>query len=101
MDAAQQAINKLVSVIINPAIYVVFSLGLLIFVFGVVEFLNELQKGGDTNKGKNHMLWGVIGMFIMVSVFGIIHLISNTFGFGVGPGGSYNSTVNFNSLGLP
>jgi len=99
MEAAQQAVNKLVDVIVNPAIYVVFSLGLLIFVFGVVEFLQELSKGGDTKKGKSHMLWGIIGMFIMVSVFGILHLLNSTFGFGLGQGGTYNPDMStFNSI---
>ncbi len=99
MDAAQQAINKLVQLIVNPAIYVLFSLGLLLFVYGVVEFMIELQKGGDTKTGKSHMLWGIVGMFIMVSVFGILHLLNNTFGFGLGPGGSYNPDMSsFNSI---
>ena len=99
MEEAQQAINKIVDLIVNPAIYVVFSFGFLMFVYGIVEFLRELSKGGDTTTGKQHMLWGIVGMFIMVSVFGIIHLLNSTFGFGLGPGGSYNpDTSTFDSI---
>lgn len=99
MDAAQQSINKIVEIIVNPAIYLVFSVGLLVFVYGVVEFLHELSKGGDTKQGKSHMLWGILGMFIMVSVFGIIHLLNGTFGFGLGRGGTYNPDMStFNSI---
>lgn len=102
MQAAQQAIQKIVDLIVNPAIYVVFSLGLLIFVYGVVEFLIALSKGGETKEGKSHMLWGVVGMFIMVSVFGIIHLLNSTFGFGLGRGGSYNPNMSaFDSIRSP
>jgi len=72
------------------------------FVFGLVEFLLSLSKGGETKTGRDHMLWGLLGMFIMVSVFGILRLLSDTFGFGVpSPGGTYKpdmSTMNsFNS----
>src|SRR3954468_10969197 len=99
MEVAQQAVNKLVDLIVNPAIYLLFSAGLLVFVFGVVEFLSDLSKGADTKKGKDHMLWGVIGMFIMVSVFGIIHLLNSTFGFGLQKGGGYNPNMsNFNQI---
>ena len=79
MQAAQQSINKIVDLLVNPAIYVLFSLGLLIFVYGVVEFLYNLSKGADTKEGKSHMLWGIVGMLIMVSVYGIITLIDSTF----------------------
>ena len=93
-------VNKVVFYVVNPAIYVMFSFGVLVFVYGIVEFLREMQKGGDTVEGKQHMLWGFIGMFIMVGVFGIMHLISNTFGFGLGPQGSYNPNMSvFNSIG--
>ena len=53
-------------------------------------FLFELDKGGDHEEGKSHMLWGVIGMLIMVSVQGIIMLLSGTFSLGIGADGSYN-----------
>ena len=102
MEAAQQSINKIVELLVNPAIYVLFSLGLLIFVFGVVQFLNNLSKGADTKEGKSHMLWGIVGMLIMVSVFGIIHLLNSTFGFGLNKGGSYNPNMsNFDSIRTP
>ncbi len=102
MGTAQTIINKFVSVLINPIIYVLFAAGLFLFVYGVVEFLNELRKGGNSKmkEGKDHMLWGLLGLFIMVGVFGIIHLISNTFGLGLGTHGSYNPDMSlFNAIG--
>jgi hypothetical protein len=100
MDQVYALIAKLVQYVVNPAILVVFSFGLLMFVFGLVEFLYTLSKGGNVDKGRDHMLWGVVGMFIMVSVFGIIRLLSNTFGLGVGPGGTYQPDMStFNAIG--
>ena len=91
MQNAQLIINKFVQFVVNPAILVLFSFGLMMFVYGLVEFLFDLSKGGATkNDGRNHMLWGLAGMFIMVSVFGIIRLLSDTFGLGVpAQGGTY------------
>ena len=89
MQNAQLVIDKFVQYVVNPAILVVFSFGLMMFVYGLVEFLYNLSKGGETRNGRDHMLWGVAGMFIMVSVFGIIRVLNDTFGFGIQPGGKY------------
>ncbi|HEY4517196.1 MAG TPA: hypothetical protein VJG64_04600 [Candidatus Paceibacterota bacterium] len=105
MEAAKQIIGKFNDAILNPAILVVFTLGFFLFVWGLVQFLKALNEGGDAKEGKQHMLWGVAGMFIMVSVYGIIALISNTFGLGIDPRGSYNpdmsrlQNINVGTLG--
>ncbi len=54
----------------------------MVFVFGIVEFLWEIQGGEATSKekGKQHMLWGIIGMFIMVAAYTIVHIVANTLG---------------------
>jgi len=38
------------------------------------------DKEDKRTAGKQHMIWGIIGMAIMVSVFGIINLIMSTIG---------------------
>jgi len=59
---------------------VVFTLGLFFFIWGLIEFLWGLKDGKVDENGKNHMVYGLVGMLIMVSVYGIISLIMNTFG---------------------
>ncbi|MEK7107401.1 MAG: hypothetical protein AAB899_04425, partial [Patescibacteria group bacterium] len=43
----------------------------------------NLGEGGENTEGKQHMLWGLIGMLVMISVFGILALINNTFNLGL------------------
>ena len=71
--------QRVVTYIINPALLVIFALGFLLFVYGLVEFLWKLNEGGDNSEGKQHMVWGIVGMLIMVSVYGILDIIDNTF----------------------
>jgi hypothetical protein len=71
--------DRFVTYIIDPAILVVFALGFFLFVWGLVEFMWKLNEGGENTEGKQHMIWGIVGMFIMVSVYGIISLLDNTF----------------------
>lgn len=78
--AAGNAMNRIVTFIIDPALLVIFALGFLLFVYGLVEFLWKMNGEGDTAEGKKHMVWGVVGMLIMISVYGILDIIDNTFG---------------------
>ena len=79
MTAANTLIDRLVDVIINPVILLIFAGGFFLFVWGLVTFLWTLNEGGETKTGKNHMIWGIVGMLVMVSVYGIITLIDDTF----------------------
>lgn len=66
--------------IINPLIVFLFSLALALFLYGLVEFL---WNGGNDEKktiGKSHMLWGVIGLTIMMGVWTILGILMSTFG---------------------
>lgn len=78
--------------LIMLAIPLVASLALLVFLWGLVKFIYRV--GGDekaVTEGKNLMIWGVIALFVMVSIWGIIRLLSGEFGFTFGfpllPGG--------------
>jgi hypothetical protein len=58
-----------------------FALSFLYFTYSVVRFL-RLEEGDSTrNEAKMAILWGIVGMLIMFSVYGIIHyLIMPSFG---------------------
>lgn len=77
-QAAGNLIDRLVTYIIDPIILVIFAAGFFLFVWGLVQFIYKLDEGAQTS-GKQHMLWGIVGMLIMVSVYGIITLIDETF----------------------
>ncbi len=77
-QAAGNLIDRLVTYIVDPIILLIFAAGFFLFVWGLVQFIWKLDEGAQ-NSGKQHMLWGIIGMTIMVSVYGIITLIDETF----------------------
>ena len=75
-----EALQRLKDYVLEPTIYLILTAGLLFFMYGLVVFLYKMREGHDYKEGLSHMLWGIIGMFIMVSVYGIIALIINTIG---------------------
>jgi ABC-type dipeptide/oligopeptide/nickel transport system permease subunit len=72
--------------IINPVLTVLIALAVLVFFKGLVQFI---AKSGDEKshaQGKSLMIWGLIALFVMVSVFGIVRVIYGEFGFREGFG---------------
>jgi hypothetical protein len=76
--------------IINPLLLVLFALAFVQFTIGVFKFFKAKDGKGDDSleEGKRHILWGVVGMAIMVSVFGIMGFITSNLGIGDSVDGS-------------
>jgi hypothetical protein len=75
--------DNLTRVIVNPLIALLFAVGLLVFVWGIIEFMWGQSASGDAGKkedGKQHMLWGIIGMFVMAAAYTILKLVDNSVG---------------------
>ncbi len=57
------------------------ALAFLIFIYGVARFIKSSSEK-EIKDSKNILIWGVIGIFIMVSIWGIIAFLKSEFGFG-------------------
>lgn len=74
------AIGKFVEIIINPIIYILATASLLVFIYGIIEFLSQGNNPERASTGKRHMFWGIVGLFIFIASVGILRLIANTVG---------------------
>lgn len=75
---ANPLILKIADVIINPAIKGLFLLALLSFLWGLLVFIKNAENDDARSKGRNAILWGVIGMAIMIAAGGIIRIAMGT-----------------------
>jgi uncharacterized membrane protein YidH (DUF202 family) len=79
MGAIQELAGRLATVIINPLLALIFGAGLLLFIWGLVKYLYIANiKGKPDDEAKMHMVWGLVGMFVMVAVFALIRIVANT-----------------------
>lgn len=78
--SVQTLMAKIDKVIINPLIILMFSLAMAYFIYGLVNYLLNPENEEIRKSSKSHMVWGIVGLFIMVSVFGIMNFIMNTLG---------------------
>lgn len=76
----EEFLGNIARVIINPIIILAFSVALLIFFWGIFKFISSETADAKRDEGKKKMLWGLFGMFIMISAYGLIRLITGTFG---------------------
>jgi uncharacterized membrane protein YidH (DUF202 family) len=90
MDYVIRLLRKFNELILNPIIILLFALAVLIFLYGVFKYVRKSDSEDERETGRRHMIWGVIGMFIMISVFGIMNIIINTVG---GPRTDINEVI--------
>ena len=72
-------INSIERNILNPLIVLLFAFALMYFIYGVLQIIRGQGSEEARTTGARHVLWGVVGMAIMVSVYGIIHVVCGTF----------------------
>lgn len=76
----QELLNKFVVAVVNPMLQVAMMIALVIFVYGVFNFIRGADQPDVRTQGQKHMLYGIIGLAIMVSAFTIIRMIIGTIG---------------------
>ena len=77
-----QSILGQVSQILNSIIPILMILATVVFLWGVITYITA---GGDEEKakaGRGYIIWGLIGLFAMVAVWGLVLALVSTFQVG-------------------
>lgn len=77
-------LNRAIDLILQPLVILLFALAVAYLLYNAVRFLS--LEPGDKNRDEawQAILWGLVGLTIMFSVYGIIRFTLNT--FGISPG---------------
>ena len=79
----------IISTINNVLVPVLFAVAFMVFLWGAFDvFILGAQSEEIKEKGKNLMLWGLIGFFVMVSIWGLVNILTGTVSFGNATGPS-------------
>ena len=62
---------------------ILLGLAVLVFFWGLVKFINHADDEKALEEGKQLMIWGMIAVFIMVALWGIIGWIQQNLGLNV------------------
>lgn len=61
------------------------SISVIIFIIGVIKFISNADDSGKREEGRDFILYGLIGLFVIVSVWGLVGVLQGTFGLGNTP----------------
>jgi heme/copper-type cytochrome/quinol oxidase subunit 4 len=65
--------------IINEAIPIIIALAIVVFFWGLAKFIISTGGGKEKEDAKNIIFWGIIVLFILLSIWGIVRLLKDTF----------------------
>jgi tryptophan-rich sensory protein len=78
--AVQGVVSKISNAVIVPVIEVIFGLAIVLFIWGAAGLIIYKDNPEKRHTSQMHILWGVIGMLIMISAYGIIRFVANSIG---------------------
>lgn len=65
--------------ILNAVIPVLIALGVVYFVWGVISYVIGADEEAK-KKGRDKIIYGIIGLAVIVAVWGLVNVLVNTFG---------------------
>ena len=64
--------------LLNKVVPVIIVLGVVYFVWGVVSYVIASDEEAKKS-GKNRMIYGIIGLVVIVGMWGLVAIVANTF----------------------
>ena len=69
---------KFANVALNDIMVLFITLAIVVFFWGLIKYI--FQDGEDRASGLTTIFYSIVAIFIMVSIWGVIHLLQATFG---------------------
>ncbi len=73
-------LNYATCLIGTSVIPLLFILAVASFVWGVIQYVINSNEESKRSKGRDFMIWGIIALAVMVSIWGLVGILRNTFG---------------------
>ena len=64
---------------LNAIIPILISLAFVYLLWGIVKFVTAGDDPVKRASGRAAILWGIVALFVMVSIWGLVNILSNTF----------------------
>ncbi len=80
MEKFKEVLNTLLTEAVWPFVGFLFVVAIAYFIYGLIEFVSGADNEEKRTVGKRHLVWGIVGLFIMFSVWGIIQIILSFIG---------------------
>ena len=80
MDSIANIFNWASCTLVKSVIPFLVTLAAVGFIWGVIQYFMNPDNEEKRKKGKDYILWGLIALFVIVSMWGLVGLLTDTFG---------------------
>ena len=80
---AKSKLALLEGAILFPLMTLMVAVALLVFIYGMYEYVRNAESDEGRSAGQKHMLYGIIGLLVMISAYAILKIAAGTFGLTV------------------
>lgn len=78
IEPVKNLVNNITKFILTPLVYAMFGIATLVFVWGVYNFIGKADDAEARGKGAQQMIWGILGMVIMIGAIALKNIIEGT-----------------------
>ncbi len=79
--------------VLNTAVPFLLAVAVVIFIYGVIKY--AIAAGPEEKSAaRGYIIWGIVGIAVIVSIFGLVSLLQSTFGLN-------NGSTSLSSSDLP
>jgi len=83
VDVAQSFVAQINAIILFPLIVLLSAVALLVFLYGGFQYVYGANEPAARATGQKHLMWGIVGLLVMVSAYAILTIAANTFDISV------------------
>lgn len=71
--------------ILSQMVIILVAFAVIFFLYGILKYITAGDDEEKRTKMKNVMIYGIIGLFVMISFWGIVNILINTFELDTSP----------------
>lgn len=79
-----EILNLLTDIISRSLIPLLIAIALIVFIWGVINYITSAGDQEKRAESIQYMTWGIIGLFVIVAVWGLVGVLARTFGITIG-----------------
>jgi hypothetical protein len=67
-------------IIAGALIPLLVTLSVVVFIVGIIKYIAGADEAAKRQEGRNFMIYGIVALFVLVSIWGLVGVIQGTFG---------------------
>lgn len=64
----------------SAVIPILVTIAIVFFIWGVIQYVINPNSSEEREKGQQYMIWGIVGLFVILSIWGLVAILTGTFG---------------------